>query len=305
MKNEVDKTVKEDHPLKRHPRLSVAVPASLVSDIPHLREKTSKIGLIGRALAIFRIDEVVIFPDRPDKDESRETNLIASVLSYMETPQYLRKKLFKISPELRYAGVLPPLRTPHHPVQNRKKDLKVGEFREGVVVEAGFKGTVVDIGVEEPVLIPNVRVQANVRVTVKILEGGEYPKATMGNQDDIKVYWGYKVTASKVPFGRMVREKPFDLVIATSRRGEPFTKVINDVLRVWEKSKNVLVAFGSPTQGLQEIVRQENLKLSDVSDFVVNTIPNQATETVRTEEALYATLAALNLLAKEQDVRSC
>jgi len=289
----------ESPPMKRRSKLSVAVPASLVSDIPHLREKTSKIGLIGRALAIFRVDGVIIFPDRPDKDQSRDFNLIASVLSYMETPQYLRKSLFKISPELRYAGVLPPLRTPHHPVQNRKKDLKVGEFREGVVVEAGSRGTLVEIGVEEPLLMPNARAQANMRVTVKIVEGGEHPKATLANPDDIKVHWGYKVTASKVPFGRMVREKPFDLLIATSKRGEPFTKVINDVLRVWEKSKNVLVAFGSPTQGLQEIVRQENLKLSDVADFVVNTIPNQATETVRTEEALYATLAALNLLAKE------
>jgi len=294
----------ENLPMKRRSKLSVAVPASLVSDVPHLREKTFKIGLIGRALAIFRIDEVVIFHDRPDKDQSREINLIASVLSYMETPQYLRKNLFKISPELRYAGVLPPLRTPHHPLKNRKKELKVGEFREGAVVEASSRGTFVEIGVEEPVLIPDVQVQANMRVTVKILEGGEHPKATMTNPDDIKVYWGYMVTASKAPFGRMVREKPFDLVIATSRRGEPFTKVVNDVLRVWEKSKNVLVAFGSPTQGLHEIVRQENLKLSDVADFVVNTIPNQATETVRTEEALYATLAALNLLAKEQNVRS-
>ncbi|RLI34567.1 hypothetical protein DRO55_06340, partial [Candidatus Bathyarchaeota archaeon] len=109
------------------------MPASLVSDVPHLREKTSKIGLIGRALAIFRVDEVVIYPDEPKTDQRREMNLIATILAYMETPQYLRRRLFKIKPELRYAGILPPLRTPHHPLTDKVKKLKVGEFREGVV----------------------------------------------------------------------------------------------------------------------------------------------------------------------------
>ena len=40
-------------------KLSIAIPASVVSDTPHLREKTSKIGLVGRAVAIFRVDEIV------------------------------------------------------------------------------------------------------------------------------------------------------------------------------------------------------------------------------------------------------
>ncbi|RLI12938.1 hypothetical protein DRO35_01660, partial [Candidatus Bathyarchaeota archaeon] len=57
------------------------------------------------------------------------------------------------------------------------------------------------------------------------------------------------------------------------------------------------VVFGSPTQGLQEIVKQENIRLEDVADFIINMIPNQGVETVRTEEAIYATLAVLNILA--------
>jgi len=58
------------------------------------------------------------------------------------------------------------------------------------------------------------------------------------------------------------------------------------------------VAFGAPTQGLQEIVAQENLRLDEVADFTVNTIPDQGTETVRTEEALYASLAVLNTIVR-------
>jgi len=37
-------------------KLAIAIPTSVISDTPHLREKTSKIGLIGRAAAVFRVD---------------------------------------------------------------------------------------------------------------------------------------------------------------------------------------------------------------------------------------------------------
>jgi predicted SPOUT superfamily RNA methylase MTH1 len=42
------------------------------------------------------------------------------------------------------------------------------------------------------------------------------------------------------------------------------------------------------------MAKQEGLKLEDIADFVVNTIPKQGTETVRTEEALIASMAILN-----------
>jgi len=284
-------------PLKRDFKVTVAIPASLVSDIPHLREKTSRIGLIGRALAMFRVDEVTIFPDHPGKRQRRDAELIAAILSYMEAPQYLRKHLFKIRRELRYVGILPPLRTPHHPLRNRKKDLKIGEYREGVVVSERHEGILVEVGVESPILVPNVQAAAGTRVTVKIAEKDENPSAQLADREEVDVYWGYKVRVSKVPFGHMLKENPFDLVVATSRRGEPLMKVADELLKAWRESRRVLIAFGSPTKGLQEIVAQEGLKLDELADFVVNTILNQATETVRTEEALYATLAALNLIA--------
>jgi predicted SPOUT superfamily RNA methylase MTH1 len=285
-----------DVPLKRYPKLSVAIPASLVSDIPHLREKTSKIGFVGRALAIFRVDEVIIFPDVPAQNQVRDAELVATILSCMETPQYLRKHLFKIMPELGYSGVLPPLRTPHHPLRNHEKDLSIGEFREGVVVSKDRNGVFVEIGVERPALIPNASVPVNTRITVRITDKGKRLTAQLMKPEDVESYWGYKVTVSKKLLGSILKDKPFDLVIATSRLGEPFTKVSDKIRIKWNNSKNVLIAFGAPTRGLHEIVKQEKLDLADLADFIVNTVPNQATETVRTEEALYATLAELNLL---------
>jgi len=281
---------------KRKVRLSVAVPASLVSDVPHLREKTLKVGLVGRAAAIFCVDEVIVFPDILGADQSKDAELIATILSYMETPQYLRKYLFKIRPELRYAGVLPPLRTAHHPLSDRIKDLTLEERREGVVVSSVKGGALVDIGVEKPALVPGVKIPVNTRVTLKITELEKDLKAALVRNGEIEEYWGYRVKVSKTPIGRFLKEHPFDLIIATSRRGVPLTEVSDGLARRWEKAHTVLVAFGAPTQGLYEITAQEGINLNEVAHFVVNTIPHQGTETVRTEEAIYATLAILNLL---------
>ena len=121
-------------------KVSIAIPVSIVSDVPHLREKTSKVGLIGRAAAIFRVNEIIVYPDNPHVNQAADTDLIATLLAYMDTPQYLRKKLFTLKPELRYAGVLPPLRTPHHPLNRKMNKLKVGEYREGVTLSKRMNG---------------------------------------------------------------------------------------------------------------------------------------------------------------------
>jgi predicted SPOUT superfamily RNA methylase MTH1 len=279
---------------RRDRKLAVAIPVSVVSDIPHLREKTMKIGLIGRAAAIFRVNEIVVFPDILGADRKRDRNLIVTLLSYIETPQYLRKRLFKIKPELRYAGILPPLRTPHHPLESRARKLKTGEYREGAVVSVTDSGSLVDIGVERPVLLSDQQLPLNRRVTIEITKGGRHPKVALADREEIEAYWGYTVTPSKVSFGQLAKAGAYDLVIATSKMGTPLTKVADELAERWKKADNILVAFGAPTQGLQEIAAQENLSLDRVADFTVNTIPGQGTETVRTEEALYATLALLS-----------
>jgi predicted SPOUT superfamily RNA methylase MTH1 len=283
-------------PLKRVNELCIAIPASFVSDVPHLREKTFRIGLVGRAAAIFRVDQVIVFPDMPKTDQSRDINLISTILAYMETPQYLRKRLFKIQPELQYAGVLPPLRTLHHPLADRTEDLRIDEFREGAVIGYSKGDSLVDIGVEQPALVTGVKLQTNTRVTVKIIGLNKQPRAALADRKEIKQYWGYQVTVSDVPFGQMVKKRHFDLVVATSRRGKPFDAVMDELIKSWKQSSNILLAFGAPSQGLFEIAAHERLKLEDLVHFVVNTIPSQGTETVRTEEAVCTSLALLNVL---------
>jgi predicted SPOUT superfamily RNA methylase MTH1 len=276
-------------------KLSIAIPASVVSDTPHLREKTSKIGLIGRAAAIFRVNEIIIYPDCPGVNQRNDMDLVATLLAYMEAPQYLRKTLFKLNPILQYAGILPPLRTLHHPLNRRSKDLKVGEYREGVTLPKTGEGTPVDIGVESPALVMNSQLAAGRRVTVRIVKTGKPVKAELLNRDDVPTYWGYGVTVEKRYLGEIIKSRSFDVTIATSKYGLPFAQVAGQIVEEWVRASRVLLAFGAPALGLNEIVAREGLRLEDIVDFVVNTIPSQGTETVRTEEALFASLAILNL----------
>jgi len=278
---------------RRKTELSIAIPASLVSDIPHLREKTSIVGLVGRAAAIFRASNVIIYGDAEAGE--REASFIRLILNYMDTPQYLRKRLFPLKPELQYTGVLHPLRTPHHPTRNRLEDLKTGEFREGVVLAVEGENAEVDIGVAEPLLAEGRAPSPGSRVTVKVVEIRPQLRGRLARQAEIEEYWGYRVQTSP-SLGDVISRRRFDLSIATSRLGRPLLEVINPIRERWTSTSRVLIAFGSPKMGLAEILRREGLELEKCFDFVVNTIPHQGCETVRTEEALYCTLAAFNLL---------
>jgi predicted SPOUT superfamily RNA methylase MTH1 len=275
-------------------KLTIAIPTSVISDTPHLREKTSKIGLIGRAAAIFRIDEIIVYQDDPKNKQAQNTNLLTTLLTYMETPQYLRKRLFKLDPRLQFAGILPPLRTPHHPLNRKAKNLKVGEYREAVTLSRTKEGTLVDIGVEHPALLREKQWALNKRLTLQIISTGERVEVQTASRDEIPSYWGYTVTAEK-SFVKLIENGKFDLTIATSKIGDNFMDVAEKISGKWKKTNNTLVALGAPTRGLHEIVRDEGANLKDLMDFVVNTVPEQGTETVRTEEALLATLAVFNV----------
>ena len=62
------------------------------------------------------------------------------------------------------------------------------------------------------------------------------------------------------------------------------------------ESRSIFVAFGSPRDGLQEILSQEKRTVEETFNYNFNTVPDQGCETVRTEEAIHATLALLNIL---------
>jgi len=279
---------------RRRRFVTVAVPASMVADVPHPREQTAKIGLVGRAAAIFRAERIIVYRDL-SVDQSRDLRLIEIILNYMATPQYLRKCLFKLTPELKYAGVLPPLRTPNHPLAKHSSKLRIGEIREGVVIGTQGGRSLVDIGVEKPAKVAGAYT-ANTRLSFKILSLGDQLEATPISHEEIDVYWGYTATATKATLGELIRRGNYDLRIATSRYGRPLGEVAEALKMDWSKARDILVAFGSPSMGLREILRQEGLKVENLCQYTVNLVRHQGAETVRTEEAVLAGLALLNFL---------
>jgi hypothetical protein len=242
-------------------RLSIFVPASILSETKDLRIKTYKIGLIGRAAAIFKADRIVVYSDNSDKEEVK---FISDVLTYMNTPQYLRKKVFPITRELRNVGILPPLRTPHHPTG----ELIEGDYRQGLTLKRTKKGTVVEKLGKELIIDPDVP---------------DY-------------YWGYKVlSTNKNLYDSILTLKPGpDLVIGTSRYAQSITSVLEEVKDKLKGSKHTAILFGGPYSGLDELISGPNEK--EIIDLEVNTVPSQGTKTVRTEEAVLATLSVFNLL---------
>lgn len=275
--------------------LTIAIPASIITDTPHLREKTAKVGLIGRSAAIFRVENIIIYPDRSKIDQRKEIDLIATLLSYMETPQYLRKKLFKLDSKLKFAGILPPLQTLNHPSNSKSRSLKSGDYRDGVVVRKEKEGFLIDIGVEKLALLRETNWLVGDRVTTQIIKTDNRIEVQTVNRKEIPFYWGFSIFTEKHSFRNIILDKKFDLIIATSKKGNSVMNKFSEISERWKKANSIIVEFGAPNRGLFEIAQDEGINLRKHADFVLNTIPDQGTKTIRTEEALIATLSIFNL----------
>ena len=278
--------------------VSIAIPASFIDVRENLAQQTIQISRIARAAAIFRVDEIVVYPDQSSRAQARQRRLITSILEYMETPQYLRKYLFAKQSELRYAGLLPPLRTPHHPVEKRAQMLRDGDLREGYAFY--HKGrTVVDVGVERPLPLQNqLPRNAPGRVTVHIKRPAEdLLEASLASPNARREYWGYRVTDAQRPLADFLSQASSQsLIVATSRKGTPVGDVWTALQTRWREATRVLILFGSHAEGLTEIMRRQGHELISVAHYVINTIPSQGVATVRTDEAVLLTLAVFRLL---------
>jgi len=110
----------------------------------------------------------------------------------------------------------------------------------------------------------------------------------------ISIYWGYRVKHSKFSLGTLLKKERFDLRIGTSRYGTNILDVWSQISSSMRSVVSVLVAFGSPRLGLTQILSQEGKAPGDAFDFFINTVPAQNVAAVRTEEAIFISLALLN-----------
>ena len=284
-------------------RFSVAIPGSVVSDTPHVREKTAKLGAIARACSIFGVTEIILYPEDFNRDQGAALQFCSDILTYIETPQYLRRRLFKLSPTFRFTGILPPLQIPPHNVPSSLAEVKVGDFRDGVVVARNGSFVEVDVGLKETVKCQG-SYRIGERVTLHLVELGkvlrgeiEVSDVSVSRPDVKRIYWGYRVYKAG-SLGKVLKDQPWDLKIGTSRYGAPMQEVLPSLSKDLKISHSTLVAFGSPKLGLGDILKQEKLNPKGVFDYFVNAAPDQQTATVRTEEAILISLGILNLAGK-------
>jgi len=263
-------------------KTAVALPDTVLEDKESLREKTVKLGVIARACAIYGVDLIEVFRDPKARGEER---VVRRILEYLETPQYLRKRLFPLDEELRYAGTLPPLRIPSHKAKIPSDRLPIGEVREGVVNTDGT----VDIGLD---IAPTLRQRSppGRRVTVRVTSLRP-PVAELIPKEGAGSYWGYAVETKTV--AEMLSDTRYGLKIATSRLGSPVADELARLKLSLQRVEGVKLIFGSPSRGLFDIVGPD---LPRIVDYVVNLFPQQQVETVRTEEAVLISLGVLSLL---------
>ncbi|KIV79239.1 hypothetical protein PV11_06808 [Exophiala sideris] len=292
--------------------LSIALAGSIVANAKSYEQKTFLAGQIARALAVFCVDEVVIFDDEDERTQqkrpaigdndntafSHPDHFLAHVLSYLETPPHLRKALFPMHPNLRTAGTLPSLDMPHHLRAN-----EWCEYREGVTQPSrpNGDGTYVDIGLPDVVKVTD-QIPPGTRVTVRLGDDAVAETvAPSAPREDKGYYWGFTVRQCN-SLSNVLTECPFDggydITIGTSERGAPLSQVMTEP-RFSKPAEfgfqHVLLVFGG-VAGLEKAARNDaelqNMGISEKNvnelfDAWVNVLPGQGSRTIRTEEAIW------------------
>ena len=268
-------------------QLSIFVPNSFLAESQDSKVRTYKVGLIGRYSALFRANNIVIYNDNSNGGSKSDGEFMKTILEYMNTPQYLRKQIFPLSKELKNVGILPPLRSPHHPSSD--DDVGVGDYRQGLTTKRVRKGTVVDIGVGQPALCKE-KLSVNKVLSFRIEKLGK--EILIEPDEPDSVYWGYNVITSDRNLYdsiTMMKQQP-DLVIGTSKYAPNINSILDEVQTSIKQASHVAILFGGPYSGINSLISERKL------DFEINTVPCQGTETVRTEEAVISTLSILNIL---------
>ena len=188
---------------------------------------------------------------------------------------------------LKHAGVLPPIKSPHHKALIDIKDIKDIEIRFGFVVKQN-DSLYVDAGLQK--LIRYNGTQLGKKVLVKISNKGKLLAQDI-SKEEIEGYWGYEVQLAHSLSALL--ENTNCEILMTSVEGSPFTKHVENLMRSLKMSKNLLVVFGGPKFGLRKILESENERITQKPHFL-NMFPKQGTQTVRLEEAILGTLSIVN-----------
>jgi len=266
--------------------LSIAIPDSSLQDESTILNKTKKISIIARACAIFKINQILIYQD--GKQNKIDSTLLSTSLKYLETPQYFRKEIFPKTQLLKYAGVLQPLNISSHITTSNQKMIKTGDVRDALIIN--YKGKkFLDIGTNKLIQYFG-KMKSGTRIAIQIKT--TQPELTVKeiSREDIKDYWGYGVKERANLLSILSTWK--GKIILTSKKGKNFT--VLDAKKMAESKESVLIVFGTTNKGIYDILGADIKKIQNAKIF--NFFPNQATQTVRLEEAILGILSIINIL---------
>ena len=174
-------------------QISLALPGSILDNAQSAELRTYLAGQVARALAVFNIDEVIVFND--DNQGGGGNSQLINILKFLECPQYLRKDFFPIHNDLKYAGVLNPTDMPHH-----LRAFEESIYREGIVRKTDQDSSVAYIGLKKECELDQA-VETGLRVTVKVLSEdkrvikGQVVKPSIPREVS-GLYWGYSVRSA-------------------------------------------------------------------------------------------------------------
>jgi methyltransferase len=277
-------------------KLDLAIPDSFLYGVVSEIDRTFKVFQLARALSIFRVDNIFIYRDKIIMPKKNEIDFLITLLEYLDTPQYLRKKIYPKLDSLRYVGKLHPIRSPHHKDRIGIKNIKSGEVRVGIL-EKKDNQLFVDVGLDSLIKYQGKDKQIGKKINVKLLKKNNYLSAFDIDRENIdEIYWGYKVLHFDSITEVLKRYKKTD-VILTSRYAEYFKTDASFLSNLknnltYAGNTSLLIVFGSPKHGLKELFYQEKINITNYLSF--NFFPMQGTQTIRLEESIFGVLSILN-----------
>jgi len=275
-------------------KFDITIPDSFLYGITSEIDRTFKVFQLSRALSIFRVENIFIFHDKLINPKNEEIKFIITLLEYLDTPQYLRKKIYSRLDFLKYVGKLHPIRSPHHKDKISLENIKNGETRVGFL-EKKDNISFVDVGLESLIKYQGKVKQQGKKINVKLLKKNNFITAIDVNREEInEIYWGYKVSYFNSIY-EILNKYQRSKIILTSRFSEYFKNNSNFLFNLKNDTNtesSILLVFGSPKFGLKEIFNKEKINISNYHSY--NFFPYQGTQTVRLEESIFGILAIMN-----------
>jgi predicted SPOUT superfamily RNA methylase MTH1 len=273
-------------------RISIGIPDSFLIESQSLLDKSIKTAQLARACSIFRVKNIFIYKDWSSKCDPKDAKIMKIILEYLDTPPYLRKKLFRQVWILKFAGMLPPIKSPHHKCKISIRHLELGDVRVGVVFKKEGN-TYVDVGLDVPIRLNEMK-PAGKKILVKV--SSKHPEITGSeiSTDMLNGFWGYSVSFFG-SLGELLGSHRSNEIILTSINGRQISEnhLLDSLKNKIGSVEDLLVVFGSPKNGLGKIIRSEGGDDSKYP-FMINMFPDQGTDTIRVEEAILGSLAILN-----------